>query len=288
MTTFETWVEKTGKAIEDGWKIDKARRLTIIIGLILYILAFLLIPVISSLALPNYYLWADFLLFIISVIVLIYGFYRGRKKKEVFLSDIFLYYPYFIIKKIDEYQKEPLKLKKPKLLIEIKKYLQDYEKYILSYEKYLQKVPQPEFDSKYVSSFKSFIYTLNFALSKNKELNNIMIDSVKKYCEQRILLLENYQSDIAKLIDENLCVIPKAIIEQNENLGGYLFHVFKYKSFIVQATILFIIVTSSVALFFGLFLPRIAQFSNDTLLYCACGVWLGIFLPLLGYIWSKK
>ena len=157
-----------------------------------------------------------------------------------------------------------------------------------SYEKYLQKVPQPEFDSKCVSSFKSFIYTLNFALLKNMELNDKMIDSVKKYCEQRILLLENYKIGIAKLIDENLCVIPNAIIEQNENFGGYFSHIFKYKSFIVQAAILFVIVTSGIALFFGLFLPRIAQFSNDTLLYCACGVWLGIFLPLFGYLWSKK
>jgi len=133
MTTFDTWVEKTGKAIEDGWKIDKKNRLTTILGFVLYILAFLFLPVISPLTLSNYYLWADFLLFIISVIVLLYAFFMRRKKKEVFLSDIFLYYPYFIIKKIDEYQKEPLKLKKPKLLKEIKKYLQDYEKYILNY-----------------------------------------------------------------------------------------------------------------------------------------------------------
>jgi len=229
------------------------------------------------------------LFFILFLIFLFLTFKQSRKKQILYLGDILLYNLFSLSNQIEEYKKPGSEIHKKEILKKIYRTIQEIESIILKHEKQSLKYVYPEFDNVFVSTYKDFIYSINYALIKKKPIPEKLLMSIKNYCNQHVPLIDKYEKENITLLENELAKTVKHFNEQIKKIPKkWKINIFKGVPLFVQLVISYIVISISIYIFFFTVLPLLADFDINTLLSSACLVWVGLATPESIYLWLKS
>ena len=144
-------------------------------------------------------------------------------------AEIFSYGLYDLSDKIEKYQDIDTPLpKKNELKKQIYTLLDEIETIAYRYESYSKRGVYPNFDENTYTFLKKIISKINYALKNENTLESDILAQIKKYSEDNMKLLEDYENKSLLLKKQQLGLINKYIQKEDDELFG------KYKIILLK------------------------------------------------------
>jgi len=281
----ENWREKFAEVIQERKDKLKIWRGTLILGVILYFVSYVLSALsFSSKSEPESI--ASWLFFLAFFIVLLIGALYSRKRRYLYTSDILFYNLYELTDFVEKYQKEESQLKKDELKKSIKKLLKESKSLAQLYEKRAERYVYPSFEKEVLSFFNQNIYYFRYAVEHDIFLHQPKLKHFRDNFNAHMKLREKNDTDYLELQRLGLDMWKYTGIPKYETTKENKWLKFFTNRTLIEKVLLYSSInTLIVGAFFYFIVP---MFSKENLFSNGVTVW-GVFEgTILLIIWSNK
>jgi len=216
----KNWKKDIGEAVNENRKNRKIRNGISIVGVTLASISFagfiLTNSIIDKIFLPVFAV-----LYIGSFVIMLSSKFLVKTNIMLSNGELFSYYLYDLSNRIEKYQDidTPLPNKK-ELKKQIYRILDKIETIAYRYERYSKRSVYPNFDEKTFNFLKKTLYKINYALKNNNTFDSNLLNQFKKYAEDNMNLLEDYEKRSLSLKKQNIDLIKKHIQKEDDELFG--------------------------------------------------------------------